>query len=58
MSHQKKHTLPPHNRRRQKTANETLRHDGRYTGGENTLGNTDAKKAPLWEGSHGQTTKP
>jgi hypothetical protein len=60
MSHQKKHTLPPHNRRRQKSAEETLANDSGLKGGAETL---DAKKdtvkrAPLWTGDHGMTKKP
>jgi len=61
MSHQKKHQLPPHARRRQKSAEETLsKDDPKLTGGVSTLDvkENNVKRAPLWTGDHGMTQKP
>ncbi len=48
--------LPVHSRRRQKTAEQSLRnYAGRlHRGGPETLGYKPVKKAPLWTDGHGR----
>ncbi len=60
MSHQKKHQLPPHARRRQQTAEQSLRrYPGKtYRGGPETLDVRITSTAPLWEDGHGLIEEP